>query len=247
MRSLTIRTRYVGPGRYRADGGGHRVTVPITDTASGHETAARRLAGQTGTLTQIWSSEDGGSCRFIARPLTDPLPAGRLENLFIGRQADGSRVYVDIARAREEKPVILTDHSVVGYVDRLTISGSVIAPHGREAHRFGQITDDLAAVTRPAGTLTTQDIADLVAIWDRWHPNDMRAACAHMPDTSTVPDGADVEERYGRPDVVGWHLKHTVCPVTGYRYGTAWLAEVVPADVWRRLAEIVAAAQEARR
>jgi hypothetical protein len=57
--------------------------------------------------------------------------------------------------------------------------------------------------------------------WDRWHLNTMRAGCAHQ--TVVWEDS-----RYGvRPS-----LERTpVCPVSGYRYGSAWLVEVLPDTV----------------
>jgi hypothetical protein len=56
-------------------------------------------------------------------------------------------------------------------------------------------------------------------IWERWHLNDLRAGCEHQR-------------------ALGWDNLHIgdPCPTCGYRYGTAWLREDVPADVldWLR-------------
>ncbi len=57
---------------------------------------------------------------------------------------------------------------------------------------------------------------------ERWHLNTMRAGCAHQ----TIRYGT---KRYGRkvPSLDATEP----CPVTGYKYGHAWLVEVPPAEV----------------
>lgn len=74
----------------------------------------------------------------------------------------------------------------------------------REGIAYGQISDEL----RKVKTARAQHVADL---WDRWHLNDMRANCAHMPDQT-------------------YHAGLT-CPETGYQSGSAWLYEPIPAGV----------------
>lgn len=115
----------------------------------------------------------------------------------------------------------------------------------------------------PKGTFPTitdpQARLDLARIAERWHLNDMCAACDHMPTYHQIaaeharivaePDyrpgwltGDDPEvmpEKYGRPDWSGWALAHVVCPESGYRYGHAWLHDIVPGDVLDRLCVIV--------
>ena len=75
-------------------------------------------------------------------------------------------------------------------------------------------------------------IAELCRMWDRWHLNDMRAGCPHQ------------ESRYRRdpaerPTYANDYTGTTgdtlsgPCSECGYRYGTAWLSEELPADVVR--------------
>ncbi|HET6914930.1 MAG TPA: hypothetical protein VFH56_02455 [Acidimicrobiales bacterium] len=80
----------------------------------------------------------------------------------------------------------------------------------------GQNLEDLDLITKPAPGFTLNEIHELGALWRRWHLNDMRAECAHME----LPDDPSYDAR-----------KDIVCPETGYKYGSAWLAEDVPADV----------------
>jgi len=61
----------------------------------------------------------------------------------------------------------------------------------------------------------------IVELADRWHLNTMRAGCAHQ---AVVWE----DSPYGRRP----SLELTEpCPVTGYRYGHAWLVEIPPTDV----------------
>lgn len=58
-------------------------------------------------------------------------------------------------------------------------------------------------------------VEQLRAVWDEWHLNDMRAGCSHQRAAKWDP-----QTSVGKP-----------CPECGYRYGSAWLFEEVPADV----------------
>jgi hypothetical protein len=68
---------------------------------------------------------------------------------------------------------------------------------------------------------------ELLDVWKRWHLNDMRAGCEHQRalgwkyDTHRDPD----QEAPGYPHV------GLPCPECGYRIGSAWLREEVPAEV----------------
>ncbi|QUE25384.1 hypothetical protein SEA_FIZZLES_90 [Microbacterium phage Fizzles] len=88
--------------------------------------------------------------------------------------------------------------------------------------------------------------------WERHHLNLMHAECEHMTEGMLNPSDdvltaymqAVVEERgewrekyspafYGRADALSkWRVSSVTCPVTGYRYGHAWLArKVEPIEV----------------
>ncbi|UOF78291.1 restriction alleviation protein lar [Caudoviricetes sp.] len=61
-------------------------------------------------------------------------------------------------------------------------------------------------------------VQQMLAIWERWHLNNMKAGCEHQRTLGWEKDGYD---------------KHPCepCPICGYRYGSAWLKEELPADV----------------
>jgi len=113
---------------------------------------------------------------------------------------DRARVVLRLKSAlpNGRKTIGLDDVPSRGYV-RVSIVGE-IAPHGvrygTNAGSYGQIVDSL-----PSGALRD--------VWQRYHLNDMSAACAHMS------GGAKLGDR---------------CAVCGYSYGTAWLVDVLAVD-----------------
>jgi hypothetical protein len=61
----------------------------------------------------------------------------------------------------------------------------------------------------------------LLAIWKRWHLNDMRAGCEHQRALGwKYDDHHDPKTFRGEP-----------CPTCGYEIGSAWLKEDVPEEV----------------
>lgn len=99
---------------------------------------------------------------------------------------------------------------------------------------------------------------DLVDVWERWHNNDLRPGCEHQhaagwdrrpidPDKPTTAYGKHFEgQRSASWNLLGWirpeehpeGLLGKPCPECGYRYGTAWMREEVPASVLEFLAAL---------
>lgn len=99
---------------------------------------------------------------------------------------------------------------------RLSISGVEGPRRNGDAHgSCGQIALD---ASRPAEGWDFLSVCKLAETWARWHLNDMRAGCEHQR--------AEGWTHVGGKDVIG-----KPCPSCGYKYGTAWLFEEVPADV----------------
>ena len=91
----------------------------------------------------------------------------------------------------------------------------------------------------------------LAAIWDRWHLNDMRAGCEHQrawgwdkrpidPSKPLHAYGNFIEGNRGSTwNMLVWvsrdehpeGLLCEPCPECGYKYGSAWLMEKVPAGI----------------
>jgi len=143
---------------------------------------------------------------------------------FIGLTRTGEKVYVTAEITRQSGKHTTIEHKRVAAVDQVSISGTVVCKGGSITRSgdqvgFGQVLEDLRAVVEPADGWTRADIRTLANAWDRWHLNDMRGACAHMP--------ADAHKRWDRRETV------RCTEGTGYSYGSAWLVEAPPADVVR--------------
>lgn len=120
---------------------------------------------------------------------------------------------------------------------RLSITASVYA--GRKAERnlisCGQSTDCAALVTTPGPGLTMDDVRRLREVWDHWHLNDMRPGCVHQRgygwDAMHVLESRGRYAGMSRARQKAFKRIDRPCPVCGYRYGSAWLTEELPADV----------------
>lgn len=87
--------------------------------------------------------------------------------------------------------------------------------------------------------------SEIVALWERWHLNGMRAGCKHqkgwekiklddsLPLTQSNMAIWEREEEHPRG------LLCKPCPVCGYKYGSAWLFEEIEEADLRRIEEII--------
>lgn len=136
-------------------------------------------------------------------------------------------VVVTVEIRTQSGPHQTTDHAETVDPVELSIQGEHYAPYDRrnDPSSCGQIRGSLAEITEPAPGWTLAEIAELATIWDRWHLNTMRAACAHMPD--------DAHASWDR----GERVECTAG--SGYTYGRAWLTEPLPDDVAERVAYLM--------
>jgi hypothetical protein len=112
-------------------------------------------------------------------------------------------------------PTIVIDGAVPEGTLTLSVCGETKDRKGNgvwQEASGGQCLDELLKVTDFAAGWSSDRARRLHALWTRWHLNDMRAGCAHMAVTG---NGYDAN-------------RHLVCPVTGYRFGRAWLVEPMP-------------------
>jgi len=77
--------------------------------------------------------------------------------------------------------------------------------------------------------LTSDGLARLADIGERWHLNDVKAGCAHQ--TVVYEDG-----EYGRRPSL---TLTEPCPMTGYRYGSSWLIEPLPDGLLDEVSDIL--------
>jgi hypothetical protein len=178
------------------------------------------------------------------------VTAPRMTRHRLGTTDTGDAVIVEVRITTDEQDYTTVTHERVTGSLRLSVTGEVINAwhdrHGRgrddnaivSCGQVGGYADDpgrsaLNSITTPAPGWTLAEIAELEAIWARWHLNDMRAACAHM-DPATLarePNG------YGGDRISTTDPANT-CPESGYRYGHAWLYEPIPADVLADVARL---------
>jgi len=150
----------------------------------------------------------------------------KIESRLVGYLEGGDRVYVDVTYVNEDWEATTVEHEKVSRIGKLSITGEVYDEGKyREPHSAGQIHSELLSIVRPPKGRTLQDIQELYGLWQRWHLNDLRAACAHMPENAHKLwlDKQDVICEEG----------------TGYKYGTSWLYEAVPDSVLKRIRQIL--------
>jgi hypothetical protein len=145
----------------------------------------------------------------------------RIRDLEIGRITGEGIVRVNIELIRSEVTRRTIDHDYVENPWAFSVSGSVWrARNSPDCHSAGQIIDTVRRIKTPA-------VQELCRLWKRWHLNELRGACVHMTPSATY-DPATAP----------------VCPETGYRYGAAWLTEVIPDNEIATIREMVTALKE---
>lgn len=124
------------------------------------------------------------------------------------------------------------DHQEVPRVDlnRIAFQGQTDyrTPRGRKWHWDGgrQNLGDLALVADFAPGWDAEKRDRLLTLWKEWHLDDMQPGCAHQ----TEIEGT-VEERLAKIEP---------CPLTGYRYGRAWLVKLPTTEVIEEITEMFA-------
>lgn len=147
------------------------------------------------------------------------------DRIFLGRTPDGERVYVTIRLYHRSGHYQTTDHTPIGAYDELSITGEVYRPRARTVSAAGQVRAEIRAVLagKLAPGVSEADVRAIVSAL-RYHLNGLQAGCVHVK-----PVGKDINERLTRTPA---------CPLSGYRYGSAWLVDTLPDGLIDRLREI---------
>lgn len=152
------------------------------------------------------------------------------DDVFLGRKADGEKVYASANLQHEIKENVqtVTHEKVSGVILRFSASGHTVSKFARHSSENwiggGQMMDELLEITDPAPGWTLAEIKAFHRLWKNWHLNDMNGGCQHVPDPLYRKN-----DRYGYQEV---DLENTpACPKTGYRWGHAWLYRPIPAVV----------------
>lgn len=121
------------------------------------------------------------------------------------------RIYTE---TRERETI---EHKKVQSYKKLSITGEIRTPNNRGIICLGQCYDTMLEIYP-----NDERLQKIVAIWKRWHLNDLKAGCIHQKHGD-----------YSNPEISG-----QVCPETGYKYGTSYLLEELPEDVIQEAIEL---------
>jgi hypothetical protein len=151
-----------------------------------------------------------------------------------------------------KRRAVVTVEAEIEAGGRLSISATAKRPGASDIDQGGQMYDSLLSQDfLPAYGWNADRVRELVAVWQRWHLNDMRAGCEHQRTTKwdSLPiDPSKPLNTYGkhfegqrsdswnmltwvRPDEHPEGLLTKPCPVCGYKYGSAWQSEPLPPDI----------------
>ena len=142
------------------------------------------------------------------------------KEIYVGRDRDGSRVYIEVNITEESGREWQTiDHKVVSTYLRLSISGQAIPwSSGGDFTYCGQIQSTIMGQVEDETfqcSILSSKLIRILDIWNRWHLNDLIPGCVHQKTGS-----------YDDPAISG-----QICPDTGYKYGHAWLVEPLPGPI----------------
>jgi hypothetical protein len=146
---------------------------------------------------------------------------------YIGRDRDTrDRVFAHITlrQISHAEPRETVTHETITDYTELSVTVSVYGYRSSSCVAAGQAREylrDPRGLADHAGRWTAADIRSLSELWERWHLNGMRAACAHM----TLPADTSYDTRR---DIV---CESPRVPFRRYAYGRAWLVEDLPAEV----------------
>lgn len=142
-------------------------------------------------------------------------------------------VELRLERLERQDEYETTEHDKVSRPLEFAMTTSVWQPSKRDIVSGGATREPLREVAAQGSFGEGWDadkLAQLADLGDRWHLNSLKAGCSHQ---TVVYEESD----YGtRPSL---ELTEP-CPVTGYKYGHAWLVEPLPADFVSTLLELLA-------
>lgn len=165
------------------------------------------------------------------------VPVGRVSGEAYGYARDLTvTIDVRMERLTRQTEYETTDHRKVRRPLDFAITTAVWRPDKRDIVSGGATVDPLRELTTYTNGFSDRVIAELLSMAE-YHLNGMTAGCDHQ--TAVWEDG-----RYGRQISLTDTLP---CPVTGYRYGSAWLVRELPYGFLSRVRAVFANATDQTR
>ena len=169
------------------------------------------------------------------------IPVGRVDATRYGyrNRTQPLLVTVDIRIERIAGPNETIEHTQVTDFLDFALTTAVWQPGGHDCILAGATVEPLAEIMedgRYVDGITEARMLRLSELGERWHLNGMQAGCAHVTPV-IAPD------EYGR-EVPSLDLT-PACPITGYRYGHAWLVEPLPEGFLDEIRSLFAETQDA--
>lgn len=152
--------------------------------------------------------------------------------VFVGTTANGERVLMT-GELRTERPSETIEHEEIEAPVVLSLTSAVFKGKKNISRNHivsGATLEHLGKIVAPAPGFTLDEARELHAIGTRYHLNTLKAACVHM-DMNTP-------ERKGK-DAGALLDQRIVCSKTGYRWGSAWLVEPLPAEIQVRFMQLM--------
>lgn len=153
---------------------------------------------------------------------------------YLGRTDNGEHVFADVSVEESTGRIVeFTDHSEGIAPERISVTFTLLAKHAPVNARgyqtraipdaywlsTGQIPQSERIIaTTPPSAIPAEKREFIEMLWRDYHLNDLHAGCIHQPEGSYLG---------------------TVCPETGYKWGTKWLAESVPTDILDRAKALI--------
>lgn len=175
------------------------------------------------------------------------------KTIYLGETADKTHIYADISLTAAGAPLTMTDHTE-GTAPEVAISFTELSRQGnprtapdRVHISGGQIREAERVIVHRARALDADTLALIERAWRDDHLNHMHTECDHMTpemlDPSPEVIAAYLAEHPTKPSYSAlqhYRLDRVVCPVTGYRYGHAWLAKQPNAADYAALTVLIA-------
>lgn len=162
----------------------------------------------------------------------DNVRVGRIDGEAYGYQRPlWVTVDVSVEANNRQDEYETVNHDVVSNPLAFSITTSVWRPDGRDIVSGGATVEPLRELVTFVVGFDADKAAALAGL-EAWHLNAMRAGCAHQ-----TPVYAPDQYGQSRPSL---DLTEP-CPVTGYKYGHAWLVEELPEGFVQHLSELLPA------